>query len=136
MDKHYNENPVVSMRNITKCFGDNEVLNNINFDLHKSEVHALLGENGAGKTTLMNILYGMFPPTSGTISINGEIIANMTPKKAIDAGIGMVHQHFMLIEPLSVTENIILGHEDDDGLFLETRQKKKYKNFLMNMGLG
>ena len=103
MDKQYNDNPVVSMRNITKRFGDNEVLTDINFDLHKSEVHALLGENGAGKTTLMNILYGMFPPTSGTISVNGVSIPNMTPKKAIDAGIGMVHQHFMLIEPLSVT---------------------------------
>ena len=125
MDKQYNDNPVVSMRNITKRFGDNEVLTDINFDLHKSEVHALLGENGAGKTTLMNILYGMFPPTSGTISINGVSIPNMTPKKAIDAGIGMVHQHFMLIEPLSVTENIILGHEDDDGLFLDRKKAKQ-----------
>lgn len=125
MDKQYKDNPVVSMRNITKRFGDNEVLTDINFDLHKSEVHALLGENGAGKTTLMNILYGMFPPTSGTISINGVSIPNMTPKKAIDAGIGMVHQHFMLIEPLSVTENIILGHEDDDGLFLDRKKAKE-----------
>ena len=105
MDKHYNETPVVSMRNITKRFGDKEVLSNINFDLHKSEVHALLGENGAGKTTLMNILYGMFAPTDGAITINDKTYANMTPKKAIDLGIGMVHQHFMLIEPLTVTEN-------------------------------
>lgn len=71
MDKHYNENPVVSMKNISKRFGENQVLTNINFDLHKCEVHALLGENGAGKTTLMNILYGLFPPTDGYVEING-----------------------------------------------------------------
>ncbi len=121
MDKHLNENPVVSMKNISKSFGDNKVLSNVNFDLHKSEVHALLGENGAGKTTLMNILYGMFPPSDGTITINGKTFTNMTPKMAIDAGIGMVHQHFMLIEPLTVTENIILGYEEDTGLFLDRK---------------
>lgn len=124
MDKHLNENPVVSMRNITKYFGDNRVLHNIDFDLHKCEVHALLGENGAGKTTLMNILYGMFPPTEGTITINGKTYANMTPKKAIEAGIGMVHQHFMLIEPLTVTENIILGYEQDTGMFLDRKKAR------------
>ncbi len=124
MENSINEKPVVSMRNITKRFGDKEVLSNINFDLHKREVHALLGENGAGKTTLMNILYGMFPPTEGTITINGKTYANMTPKKAIEAGIGMVHQHFMLIEPLTVTENIILGYEQDTGLFLDRKKAR------------
>ena len=136
MDKHYNENPVVSMKNITKSFGKNEVLSNINFDLHKSEVHALLGENGAGKTTLMNILYGMFPPTSGSIEVNGVSFSNMTPKKAIDAGIGMVHQHFMLIEPLSVTENIILGYEEDTGLFLDRKAaREKIQKLSRDYGL-
>ena len=125
MDKHLNENPVVSMRNISKSFGDKQVLSNINFDLHKSEVHALLGENGAGKTTLMNILYGMFPPSEGTITINGKTFANMSPKMAIDAGVGMVHQHFMLIEPLTVTENIILGYEEDTGLFLDRKTSRE-----------
>ena len=125
MDKHLNENPVVSMKNISKSFGDNKVLSNVNFDLHKSEVHALLGENGAGKTTLMNILYGMFPPSDGTITINGKTFTNMTPKMAIDAGIGMVHQHFMLIEPLTVTENIILGYEEDTGLFLDRKTARE-----------
>ena len=100
MKKYFDKAPVVSMRNITKRFGSKEVLTNIDFDLHKCEVHALLGENGAGKTTLMNVLYGMFPPNEGSITINGKTFASMTPKKAIDAGIGMVHQHFMLIEPL------------------------------------
>ena len=125
MDKYLNENPVVSMKNISKSFGDKKVLSNVNFDLHKSEVHALLGENGAGKTTLMNILYGMFPPSEGSININGKTYTNMTPKMAIDAGIGMVHQHFMLIEPLTVTENIILGYEEDTGLFLNRKTARE-----------
>src|SRR5699024_3214574 len=80
--------------------------------------HALLGENGAGKTTLMNILYGMFSQSAGEIYIKGEKIRNHSPKKAISLGIGMVHQHFMLVEPFSVTENIILGYEKDN-LFID-----------------
>ena len=136
MDKHYNETPVVSMKNITKRFGNKEVLHSIDFDLHKCEVHALLGENGAGKTTLMNILYGMFAPTDGTITINGNTFASMTPKEAIDAGIGMVHQHFMLIEPLTVTENIILGYEEDTGLFLDRKEaRQKIKKLSDRYGL-
>ena len=70
MKKYFDRAPVVSMRNITKRFFDKEVLTKIDFDLHKCEVHALLGENGAGKTTLMNILYGMFPPSEGSVTIN------------------------------------------------------------------
>lgn len=124
MEKQFDNNPVVSMKNITKSFADKKVLDNINFDLHKCEVHALLGENGAGKTTLMNILYGLFPPSEGVITINGKTYSEMTPKKAIEAGIGMVHQHFMLIEPLTVTENIILGHENDTGLFLDRKSAR------------
>ena len=136
MDKHYNETPVVSMKNITKRFGNKEVLHSIDFDLHKCEVHALLGENGAGKTTLMNILYGIFAPTDGTITINGNTFASMTPKEAIDAGIGMVHQHFMLIEPLTVTENIILGYEEDTGLFLDRKEaRQKIKKLSDRYGL-
>lgn len=136
MDNHYKETPVVSMKNITKHFGDKEVLNSVNFDLHKCEVHALLGENGAGKTTLMNILYGMFPPTEGTITINGNTYSNMSPKEAIDVGIGMVHQHFMLIEPLTVTENIILGYEEDTGLFLDRKEARaKVKKLSDEYGL-
>ena len=136
MDKHYKESPVVSMKNITKRFGDKEVLHDVNFDLHKCEVHALLGENGAGKTTLMNILYGMFPPTEGSITINGNTYSNMSPKEAIDAGIGMVHQHFMLIEPLTVTENIILGYEQDTGLFLDRKEaRSKIKKLSDEYGL-
>lgn len=125
MDKYLNEDPIVSMRNITKRFGDNQVLTDIDFDLHKCEVHALLGENGAGKTTLMNILYGMFPPTEGSVTINGKTRKSMTPKEAIDAGVGMVHQHFMLIEPFTVTENIILGYEETQGAFIDRKKAEK-----------
>lgn len=137
MEKQFDNNPVVSMKNITKSFADKKVLDNINFDLHKCEVHALLGENGAGKTTLMNILYGLFPPSEGVITINGKTYSEMTPKKAIEAGIGMVHQHFMLIEPLTVTENIILGYENDTGLFLDRKSARaKIKDLSDEYGLS
>lgn len=137
MEKQFDNNPVVSMKNITKSFADKKVLDNINFDLHKCEVHALLGENGAGKTTLMNILYGLFPPSEGVITINGKSYSEMTPKKAIEAGIGMVHQHFMLIEPLTVTENIILGYENDTGLFLDRKSARaKIKDLSDEYGLS
>ena len=101
----------VEMRNITKKFGNFTANYNINLEIKKGEIHALLGENGAGKSTLMNILYGMFDQSDGEIYIKGEKIINNSPKKAISLGIGMVHQHFMLVEPFSVTENIILGYE-------------------------
>lgn len=124
MDKYLNENPIVSLKNIHKSFGEKKVLKGVDFDLHKCEVHALLGENGAGKTTLMNILYGMFPQTEGNIYIKGEEIINNSPKKAINMGIGMVHQHFMLIEPFTVTENIILGYEGKNSFFIDRKKAR------------
>ena len=124
MDKYFDQDPIIKMKNIHKSFGDKEVLKGVDFDLHKCEVHALLGENGAGKTTLMNILYGMFDPTDGEIYIKGEEIINNSPKKAIALGVGMVHQHFMLIEPFTVTENIILGYEGNTGLFLDRKKAR------------
>lgn len=105
------KNIVVDLKDISKSFGSNKVLDNVNFTLHKGEVHALLGENGAGKTTLMNILYGLYEPTSGSITVKGKTFDQMTPKLAIQTGIGMVHQHFMLIEPFTVYQNIVLGKE-------------------------
>lgn len=130
MDKYLNESPIVSLKNIHKSFGDKKVLKGVDFDLHKCEVHALLGENGAGKTTLMNILYGMFPQNEGEIYIKGEEIVNNSPKKAIKMGIGMVHQHFMLIEPFTVTENIILGYEGKNNLIID---KNKAKEEVLNL---
>ena len=102
---------VVEMRGITKKFGSFVANDNISLNVHKGEVHALLGENGAGKTTLMNQLYGLYQPTSGEIYLNGKKVNITDPNVAIAEGIGMVHQHFMLIQPFTVAENIILGNE-------------------------
>ena len=102
---------VVEMKNITKVFGNVTANDQIHLTVHKGEVHALLGENGAGKSTLMNILYGLYRPTRGEIYINGKKTDIATPNIAIQQGIGMVHQHFMLVEPFTVVENIVLGRE-------------------------
>lgn len=106
MDK---DTVVIEMRDIVKKFGNFVANDHINLTVHKGEVHAILGENGAGKSTLMNVLYGMFRPTSGQIFINGKEVTIENPEKAISLGIGMVHQHFMLVQPFTVTENIVLG---------------------------
>ena len=103
--------PVVYMKNIIKKFGDFVANDTISLKVHKGEVHALLGENGAGKSTLMNVLYGLYTPTSGQIFINGKEVEIKNPNIAIQHRIGMVHQHFMLVKPFTVTENIILGME-------------------------
>jgi general nucleoside transport system ATP-binding protein len=96
---------------ITKRFPGVLANDHVDFDLEKGEIHALLGENGAGKSTLMNVLYGLYQPDEGQISINGQPTQITSPHDAIAQGIGMVHQHFMLIPPLTVTENIMLGQE-------------------------
>lgn len=101
----------VEMKNIVKKFGDFTANDQINLTVHKGEVHALLGENGAGKSTLMNVLYGLYQPTSGEIFINGDKKDIIDPNAAITCGIGMVHQHFMLVETFTVAENIVLGME-------------------------
>jgi simple sugar transport system ATP-binding protein len=106
---------VVEMKNITKVFPGVVANDSVNFELRQGEIHVLLGENGAGKTTLMNILYGLYEQTSGDIFINGKLQNIKDPSVAISLGIGMVHQHFMLVEPFTVTENIILGSETATG---------------------
>jgi len=102
---------VIEMLNIRKQFGDFVANDNITLQLAKGEIHALLGENGAGKSTLMNVLFGLYQPEAGTIKVRGEEVKISDPNKANDLGIGMVHQHFMLVENFTVTENIILGNE-------------------------
>jgi len=114
------EAPVVlEMRGITKTFGPVKANDNISITLHRGEILGLLGENGAGKSTLMKILYGLYKPDSGSIFIDGEEVEIHDPKDAVSRGIGMVHQHFTLIPPLTVAENIVLGAEPRKGVSLD-----------------
>ncbi len=105
--------PILEMKNIVKQFPGVLANDNVNLIVEKGSIHALMGENGAGKSTLMNILYGLYAPSSGQILFSGEEIRIASPKHAIEHGIGMVHQHFMLIPALSVIENVILGKPDN-----------------------
>lgn len=102
---------LLEMKHITKRFGPVVANEDVSLSVEKGEVHALLGENGAGKSTLMNILYGMYNQSEGEISFQGQRVHIQNPKQAIDMGIGMVHQHFMLIPALSVIENVVLGYK-------------------------
>ncbi|MFB6361662.1 MAG: ABC transporter ATP-binding protein [Halobacteriales archaeon] len=103
--------PVVRLEDITKRFPGVVANDEVDLSVQRGDVHALLGENGAGKTTLMNVLYGLYDPDSGSVQVDGEPRGFETPRDAIDAGIGMIHQHFMLVDPMTVTENIVLGSE-------------------------
>ncbi|MCL5429811.1 MAG: ABC transporter ATP-binding protein [Chloroflexi bacterium] len=108
--------PVLQLENITKHFPGVLANASICFDLLSQEIHAVLGENGAGKTTLMNIVYGLYKPDSGRILVNNEPADIEDPNDALRAGIGMVHQHFKLVPVMTVTENLMLGHEKTRGL--------------------
>jgi len=103
------------MLNIRKVFGNFVANDNITLQLKKGEIHALLGENGAGKSTLMNVLFGLYQPDGGEIRVKGQTVKISNPNVANDLGIGMVHQHFMLVDTFTVTENIILGSEPTKG---------------------
>jgi general nucleoside transport system ATP-binding protein len=118
--------PVVTMKGIIIRFGEVTANNNVNFELRKGEIHALLGENGAGKTTLMSILYGLYQPQAGEIIVKGHKTSMKSPNDAMTLGIAMVHQHSLLTPPHSVTENIIVGLKESRGLFLNisTAEKK------------
>lgn len=114
--------PLLELRNITKIFPGVVANDHVSLALHQGEILALLGENGAGKTTLMNILYGLYAPDEGEILVRGQGVTIHSPSDAIALGIGMVHQHFMLVPPLTVTENVMLGNETvRGGLFLDRR---------------
>ena len=117
--------PAVEMRGITKLFGDFKANDGIDLVVEKGEIHALLGENGAGKSTLMNVLYGLYKPTFGEVKINGEAVDFQGPKDAIGKGLGMVHQHFMLFQPFTVVENIILGEEPTNGVVLDKKTARE-----------
>ena len=112
--------PVLEMRGITKRFPGILANDQVDFDLERGEVHALLGENGAGKSTLVSILYGLYHPDEGEIRLNGEPVQLSSPRDAIERGIGMVHQHFMLIPVMTVAENVVLASEPRrEGVFLD-----------------
>ncbi len=114
--------PALEVHGITKHFPGVLANDDISLTLEKGQIHCMLGENGAGKTTLMNIIYGLYQPEAGEIRVNGRPVAIHSANDAIRLGIGMVHQHFMLIPELSVTENIILGNEVTFGPFLNRRK--------------
>lgn len=127
---------VVEMINITKVFPGVKANDDVSFDLRKGEIHVLLGENGAGKTTLMNILYGLYQPDGGYIKVNGEKVDIKSPSNAIALGIGMVHQHFMLVNNFSVTENIVLGSEPKKGLKVDMKKaEQEVENISKQYGL-
>lgn len=113
------------MKSITIRFGEVTANNNVDFELRKGEVHALLGENGAGKTTLMSILYGLYQPQAGEVIVKGQKTSIKSPNDAMTLGIAMVHQHFLLTPPHSVTENIIVGLKESRGLLINMSAAEK-----------
>jgi simple sugar transport system ATP-binding protein len=115
--------PAVELTGITKRFPGVVANSDVHLTVRAGEVHALCGENGAGKSTLMKILYGMQPPDEGTIAVNGELVRFKSPSEAIKAGIGMVHQHFMLADNLTVLENVVLGAENLHGIGKKARAR-------------
>lgn len=121
----------ISMKNITKKFGSFTALNDVSFEVEKGTIHALLGENGAGKSTLMNVLYGLTKATDGKIYINEELTEVKNPNIAIEKGVGMVHQHFMLVENFTVIQNILLGHETTNKMGVIN--EKKVKEEIINL---
>lgn len=116
---------VVEMKNIVKSFGEVHAVKDGQFNLIKGEIHSLIGENGAGKSTMMKLLYGMYPIDSGEIIVKGQSIGKLDPKLAIQHGIGMVHQEFMLVNDLTVLENVILGFEPKKGLQIDFEKARK-----------
>ena len=116
---------LLRMEHISKRFGDFYANKDISLTVNRGEVLTLLGENGAGKSTLMNILIGLYQPTEGKIFLNGKEVRIESPSQAVKLGIGMVHQHFMLVEAMTVFENIILGDKHAKGLFIDRAARRR-----------
>ena len=122
---------VVEIKNIVKSFGEVHAVKDGQFNLIKGEIHSLIGENGAGKSTMMKLLYGMYPIDSGEIIVKGQSMGKLDPKLAIQHGIGMVHQEFMLVNDLTVLENVILGFEPKKGLQIDfDKARKEIQHFI------
>ena len=129
--------PLLELKGITKRFPGVVANDSVDFELRAGEVHALLGENGAGKSTLMNILYGLYHPDEGEIRMRGEPKRISSPNEAIDLGIGMVHQHFMLIPVMTVAENIVLGVEPNRGPFINMDEaRERVRDISKRFGLA
>lgn len=129
-----NETMAIELKQITKTFGSVVANNKIDLSVKQGEILALLGENGSGKTTLMNMLSGIYRPDSGSIFIDGQPVTINSPEDAIRLGVGMIHQHFKLVEALSATDNIILGSKDK-GIFLRKSRALKIKEISSRFGL-
>ena len=121
---HLEQLNAVQMKNITKRFGPVAANDGINLEIHKGEVLSLLGENGSGKTTLMNMLAGIYFPDEGEIEVEGKPVTIRSPKDAFGVGIGMIHQHFKLVDVFTAAENIVLGLDDEGGLDLKAAAGK------------
>lgn len=120
---------LLEVRNLQKIYDNGTIANNeVNFDLNKGEIHALVGENGAGKSTLMKMLFGMEQPTEGQILMHGQPVTIESTKKAIEMGIGMVHQHFMLVPSFTIAENCVLGDEPLNGLSIDKKEAIRRTN--------
>ncbi|MDF2556574.1 MAG: ATPase component of uncharacterized ABC-type transporter [Bacillales bacterium] len=117
------ESNCIELKNITKTFGSVVANNNVNLTIQNGEIHALLGENGSGKTTLMNMLSGIYSPNSGEIKILGEVVNGSSPREFINMGIGMIHQHFKLVDVMSAKENIVLGQPGS--IYLNARKMSR-----------
>lgn len=135
------ENPqpvpvVVKMRGIVKRFPGVLANDHVDFELKQGSIHALLGENGAGKSTLMNILAGLYTPDAGSITVNGRPVVFHSPRQAIEAGIGMIHQHFMLVPSLTVTENILMGLDEPRFIMNLTEYDRKVAELGNRFGLS
>jgi ABC-type uncharacterized transport system ATPase subunit len=129
--------PLLELKGITKRFPGIVANDHVDFELANGEVHALLGENGAGKSTLMNILYGLYHPDEGQIRLRGKSVRIHSPREAIDLGIGMVHQHFMLIPVMTVAENIVLHTEPHNGPFLDIEEaEERVRKISQQFGLA
>jgi simple sugar transport system ATP-binding protein len=127
----------LEMRGITKRFPGILANDRVNFELRQGEIHALLGENGAGKTTLMNILYGLIRPDEGEILIKGKAVKISSPLDALPKGVGMVHQHFMLVPTMTVVENVVIGHEPTRGPLLQLEKAaRRIRQLSAEFGLG
>ncbi|MFC4448078.1 ABC transporter ATP-binding protein [Halorussus aquaticus] len=127
--------PAVRLDGITKRFGDVVANDAVDFSLEPGTVHALVGENGAGKTTLMSVLYGLYAPDAGDIFVDGERREFDSPRDAIDAGVGMIHQHFQLVDTMTVVQNVVLGHEPSaNGLVDESSARSDIEDICSTYG--